>query len=453
MPDDPATGPRPGDPRRRQFFRRFAGEVVTAATGVLGAAQVLQQQSAEVAGNLLAPVEAVVVAPVGYQAAFRWEDDVCRVVDQRHLPRSLVEREVRGAFDAAAVIREGAVAGGPAAAQVAAIGLVLTAARAHRSRAHARRATLQGSATTLRSAAPAWPAVGLAVDRIVARHDLLPLDLPGDEVAADLRLEAEAIVLEATEAHAAIASAGLAALPEPGERPLSILTIGATGAVASGRAGTAAGVIEAAYHSGRPLSVTVAETRPGLEGLRVTCWELVQAGVPARVVADAAAAHLVARGEVDVVLVGADRIAANGDVTAVAGTYPLAAVASRRGIPFFVCAPTSAIALDVAEGDVLAVVDRPPGELLVVGGTVVAPDGLGAVNPGQDVTPAGLVTAFVTEAGRLDPPYPGALAAAWQRADTGRVARMRPATPDLGVGDAVAGAGSADGHSGGDSPG
>jgi methylthioribose-1-phosphate isomerase len=432
MPDDPSHGPRPGDPDRRRFFRRFAGEVVTAATGAFGAAQVIQQQSAEFAGDLLAPVEAVEVAPTGYQPAFRWKDDVCRVVDQRHLPRALVEREVRGAFDAAAVIHDHAVAGAPAAAQVAAIALALTAARAHRSRAPSRRATLQGSATTLRSAAPAWAAVGHAVNRILARHDVLPLDLPGAEVAADLRLEAEAIVLEATEAHMAIASAGLAALPAPAHRPLSILTIGATGALASGRSGTAVGVIQAAYHAGRPLSVTVAETRPGLEGLRVTCWELVQAGVRTGVVADAAAAHLVARGEVDVVLVGADRIAANGDVTAVAGTYPLAAVASRHGIPFLVCAPTSAIALDVAEGDLLAVVDRPPGELLVVGGTVVASDGLGAVNPGHDVTPAGLVTAFVTEAGRLDPPYPAALAAARQRADTGRVARMPPGTADLG---------------------
>jgi methylthioribose-1-phosphate isomerase len=429
-PTDPPTDPpndRSGDPapdlQRRLFFRRFAGEVVTAATTVLGAASVLQQQSAEAAREMLVTGGAITPVPAGFRTAFRWDDDICRVIDQRHLPGALVEREIRSAGDAAAAIRERTLAGSLAAAQVAAIGLALTAARIKGSKPYARRATLRGAALAIRQAALASGAVAFAVERMLAAYRSLPMDAPGDAVAAELRREAEAIVFEATDAHGAIAATAAAALPFVEDRRLVVLTLGATGALGCGQYGTALAAIQSAHHAGREISAIVAEGRPGLEGLRVAAWELVQAGVHVRAVPDAAAAHLVAQGDVDVILVGAERIAANGDVAAIAGTYPLAAVAARHLVPVLVCAPSIAIDLDVPDGSELPLEDRRPGDVLVAGSTAVAPDGVGALNPAADVTPAELVTAIITEHGRLDPPFAGGLAEVVRAAGARRPAR------------------------------
>ena len=194
-----------------------------------------------------------------------------------------------------------------------------------------------------------------------------------------------------------------------------------TGALATGGYGTACGVLRAAWDSGRLAEVWVDETRPLLQGARLTAWELRQAGIPHRVVADSAAGSLMARGLVDRVVVGADRIAANGDVANKVGTYPLAVLAARHGVPFYVAAPLSTIDPATPDGGAIPIEERDPSEVLAVGD---------AFNPAFDVTPAELVTAIVTEAGVLEAPYPESIARAVGAA---RDRRRRAAVPLAGA--------------------
>ena len=201
--------------------------------------------------------------------------------------------------------------------------------------------------------------------------------------------------------HGRLAEFGLAALPVPEDRPLRILTHCNTGPLACGQFGTALGVVQAAHHAGRDVHVWVDETRPYLQGARLTAWELAQAGVPHTLIPDVAAGHLMARGEVDVVLVGADRIAANGDTANKVGTYPLAVLAARHGIPFYVCAPTQ---LGRPRRRRTAPPSRsrsaPPSEVLEFRGVRIAPAGTDVRNPAFDVTPAELITGDRHRGGR-----------------------------------------------------
>ena len=196
------------------------------------------------------------------------------------------------------------------------------------------------------------------------------------------------------------------------------------GALATGGYGTALGVIRAAVEEGKKIHVFACETRPYLQGARLTAWELAQAGIPYTLLADAAAGWLLASGAVDAVLVGADRIAANGDTANKVGTYPLAVLAARHGVPFHVIAPTATLDGDAADGSLITVEMRSASEVTVLGGKRIAPAGATAVNPAFDVTPAELITTIVTEAGVLRAPYGPAIAAAIEA----REAR-RPAHP------------------------
>ena len=262
---------------------------------------------------------------------------------------------------------------------------------------------------------------------MLARYEAIGDELEdGAAVAAALRLEADTIVLEATNAHGRIAAHGLAVLPVPVDRPLRILTLGNSGVLAGGQLGVALGVVTAAVAAGREVRVLVCETRPLLQGARLTGWELGKASVPATVIMDAAAGTHLARGEVDVVLAAADRIAANGDFVGVLGTYPLAVLAARHGVPFVVCAPLVTFDPGSAGGDDLPIDERPAAELVAWGPngpTRVAADPFGDVTPVGDVTPAELVSAIVTEEGVLHAPYGPALAAAVEQA----AARVPPA--------------------------
>lgn len=435
---DPAAADNPADAERRRFFRRFAGEVVTAATSVFGAAAALQQESADTARRLLGPAgpgmagplggpparspaaartphEAIGGAATGFRTAFRWDDDVCRVVDQRHLPLALVDFEVRGVADAVTAIRDRAVVGAGAEAQVAAIALALTAARARASRPLARRATIRGGAGALLGARPGSALLATAVRRVQAQFDVLPDDAEGDLIAAALRAAAETIVHDLAAAHGAIAEHGAAALPASPDRALRVVVHGPTGTLGGGQFGTAVAAVLAAHHAERPLEVVVPELRPGLEGARVVAWELVQAGVRPVVVPDAAAPGLVAAGEADVVLAGADRISLAGDVLGTAGGYPLALAAARAGVPFVVCAPTMTVDAAAADRSALAAEEGRPMEVLRLDGRPVVPDGATARYPRQDVVPAAFVSALVTETGVLRAPYGPALDAALGR--------------------------------------
>lgn len=398
------------DVGRRMFFRRFAGDVVTAASSAIGVLGVLQEESAEAARDLLGAAEEE-PAPGGFRTAYRWDGDVLRIVDQRRLPDVLHEYEARGGAEAAFAIREGIVRGAPAIGQVAAIGMALTAGRHRTARSHARRAQLRGTAKALRAARPAVADLSRAVDRMLARLESLDGGLAdGDSVAAALRAEAETIVFEALTDHGLVASHGLAALPVPEDRPLRVLTLGSTGVLAGGQAGIALAILVGAHHAGRSIHVHVAETRPELLGSRVTAWELAGAGVSHTIVADAAAGALLADGEVDLVLVGAERIAADGAIAAVVGTHALAVVAAHHGVPFLVVAPTTTIDTAYVGAAALPREER-RGDLVIRFRDVrVAAPGTLARDLVVDVTPADLVTAFITDAGVVDPPFGPALA-------------------------------------------
>ncbi len=184
-----------------------------------------------------------------------------------------------------------------------------------------------------------------------------------------------------------------------------VLTHCNAGALACVGYGTALGVIRAAAEQGRRVHVWVGETRPVLQGARLTAWELGRLGIEATLVADTVPASLMARGEIDVVVVGADRIAANGDVANKIGTYALAVLARQHGVPFYVAAPTATIDLATPDGDAIVIEERDPAEVLTVAGVPVAPREARARNPAFDVTPARLVTGVVTEVGIARPPY------------------------------------------------
>jgi len=204
----------------------------------------------------------------------------------------------------------------------------------------------------------------------------------------------------------ALSALGAALLPSRAR----VLTHCNTGPLATGGYGTALGIIRAASERGCVGLVYVDESRPRLQGARLTAWELARLGVPFRVIVDSAAASLMARNQVDAVVVGADRIAANGDVANKVGTYQLAVVAAYHGVPFYVAAPASTIDPATLHGRDIPIEERDPDEVHVVGHERVTPDGVQALNPAFDVTPAALITAIVTECGVLEPPYDAAIA-------------------------------------------
>jgi methylthioribose-1-phosphate isomerase len=352
-------------------------------------------------------------APTGFRTPFREGDGVLHLIDQRRLPTELVEVDVHNGPEASSAIRDMVVRGAPAIGQVGAIGLALSAERAKDTQPHARRAILRGAANALRNARPTAVNLGWAVDRMMARFEAVgDLNEDGHAVAAALRAEADRIVTEATTDHGRLAEFGLAGLPVKDFGPLRILTHCNTGPLACGQFGTALGIVQAAHHAEREISVWVDETRPYLQGARLTAWELAQAGVPHTLIADVAAGFLMSRGEVDVVLVGADRIAANGDTANKVGTYPLAVLAARHGIPFFVCAPTTSVDLGTPDGSSIDIEERPADEVLLIRGVPIAPPGTAVRNPSFDVTPAELISGIVTEEGVLTAPFGPALEAA-----------------------------------------
>jgi methylthioribose-1-phosphate isomerase len=296
----------------------------------------------------------------------RWAGDRLLVLDQRRLPGEEVWLPCRSWQEVAAAIRDLAVRGAPAIGIAAAYGLALAPAGER-----------PAAAAGLKAARPTAVNLAWAVDRALA--------------AADPLAEARRIADEEAARCRAIARHGAALVP-PGARALTICH---TGALATGGCGTALGVLAEAHRQGRLRELVVCETRPLLQGARLTMWECGRLGLPARLIVDAAAAQCMRRGEVDLVITGADRIAANGDTANKIGTYALAVLARHHGLPFYVAAPSSSFDPGAATGDDIPVEERDPQEVLRLG----APAGARASNPAFDVTPAALITAWVTEDG------------------------------------------------------
>ena len=326
--------------------------------------------------------------PPATVAPLHWDGRTLRILDQTLLPAREVVLELRDATEVAGAIRRLAVRGAPLIGVAAAYGLAMEVARAPGLGA------LEEGWALLREARPTAVNLAWAVDRV--REAALAAGPAA--MAGAARAEAEAIAAEDEAASAALARHGADLLA--GAR--RILTHCNTGALAASGRGTALGVIAELADRGE-VSVLACEARPLLQGARLTVWELRRLGIAHELVVDGAAPGLIRRGEVDAVITGLDRGAANGDVANKVGTYPLALAARAAGIPFVVAGPTSSMDLSVATGDEIDIEERDPEEVRSAGGTLLTIEGTPARNPAFDVTPAELVTALVTERGVASP--------------------------------------------------
>ena len=333
-----------------------------------------------------------------------WRGDRVSILDQRALPDAERYVECSGADEVADAIASLAVRGAPVIGIAAAWGIALAAARSPREDPTSVLEAVDDAAVRLASARPTAVNLGWAVERM--RSVARAAAARGDDVRASLLEQAARIEREDREACDAMGSLGAALVPDDA----GVLTHCNTGALCTAGIGTALGVVVAAHEAGKRVHVWVDETRPVLQGARLTAWELRRRGIPMTLIPDAAAASAMAAGRVDLVVVGADRIAGNGDVANKVGTYPLAVLARRHLVPFYVVAPTSTIDLATRSGADIPIEQRDPGEVTSVRGTPVAPEGTAAWNPAFDVTPAEVITAIVTERGIARPPYARSLA-------------------------------------------
>jgi methylthioribose-1-phosphate isomerase len=289
------------------------------------------------------------------------------------------------------------IRGAPAIGVAAAMGVALAIRGTSGQRARAR---FQRAATLLKASRPTAVNLGWAVGRMGGVLEA-SLALDSAHLYRRVRDEAIAIYEEDVAANRMLGRNGAALL----NSPASVLTHCNAGALATAGYGTALGVIRAAREAGKEVRVFADETRPFLQGSRLTAWELCKDRIPVTIIADNMAASLLRAGEVNCVIVGTDRIAANGDVANKIGTYPLAVMAQRHRVPFYVAAPLSSIDLECASGDDIPIERRPPKELTEFLGRPIAPKGVEVFNPAFDITPAELVTAIITERGIVYPPF------------------------------------------------
>ncbi len=327
--------------------------------------------------------------PSGLPANLRWTDGALHVLDQRLLPGEESYLVCRSAADVAAAIAGLAVRGAPAIGLAGAYGVALAAGECG-----ADTTRLRLLADTLARTRP----TAVNLQRGVDAAFRAALQLPAGDMAARAALEAaRALHLEDAAVCQAIAEAGADCI-SPGSW---VLTHCHTGALATGGVGTALGAIGVAHSRGTLHGVYACETRPLWQGARLTAWECGRRGIPCRLLVDGAAGTLLASGRCRAVLVGADRIAANGDVANKVGTYPLAVLAARHAVPFIVLAPWSSVDASLPDGSRIPVEEREPSEVT----TPVAPAGIAAFNPAFDVTPGSLVSAIVMETGIYRRPY------------------------------------------------
>jgi methylthioribose-1-phosphate isomerase len=344
------------------------------------------------------------------RSAVDWRDGRLEVVDQTQLPERLVVLRLATVAEVVDALRRLAVRGAPAIGVAGAFGVVLGLDEAGPPRAGpgglaAALAALERAAGALEGARPTAVNLRWAVRRVAGAA-------AGAADAAALRRlaldEAMRVLEEDREACRRIGQAGRAELATRHR----LLTHCNTGRLATAGLGTALGVVYAKAAAGEPVEVLAAETRPLLQGARLTAWELVNAGIPVTVVADTAAGAALAGGLVDAVLVGCDRVAGNGDTANKIGTYSLAVLARANQVPFYVVGPLSSFDPEAADGGQIVIEQRPAAEVSTLAGTRLAPGAAAVWNPAFDVTPAALVTAFITDRGVLRPPFAASIARA-----------------------------------------
>ena len=335
-----------------------------------------------------------VIAPV------RWEHDRLVLLDQRLLPGQEIERVYGRWEDVADAIRTLAVRGAPAIGVAAAFGVALAARTSAATTFDAVLADVEVALKGLASTRPTAVNLFWALDRMrLTMATLRGCTLA--EVRARLLAEAQTILEEDLAANRALGDHGAALVPSKAR----ILTHCNAGALATAGYGTALGVVRSAHAQGKLALLWVDETRPVMQGSRLTAWECVREGIPHRLIADVVAASLMARGQVDLVVTGADRIAANGDTANKIGTYALAVLARHHGVPFYIAAPFSTIDATLPSGGQIPIEERDALEVRRVAGHPTAPEASAVFNPAFDVTPAPLISAIITERGVFRPPF------------------------------------------------
>jgi methylthioribose-1-phosphate isomerase len=323
-----------------------------------------------------------------------WESGKLKLLDQRLLPGKEVWLELETPGQVATAIRDMAVRGAPAIGAAAAFGMALAL------KGGGGAENFQRAARRIRSARPTARDLFAAVERMerVFREDP---ELPARELEERVIREAERLSEEGIEACRAIGRHGARLL----STGATVLTHCNAGALATSGYGTALGVIRGAVEDGKQIRVLADETRPFLQGARLTAWELQRDGIPVEIITDGMAGHFLSRGEVSAVVVGADRIAANGDTANKIGTYSLAVLAKENGVPFYVAAPTTTLDPSIADGTGIPIEERSSKEVTSIAGVAVAPSGVSARHPAFDVTPARYISAIITEKGVHRPPY------------------------------------------------
>ncbi|MBU1746050.1 MAG: S-methyl-5-thioribose-1-phosphate isomerase [Chloroflexi bacterium] len=331
-----------------------------------------------------------------------WQDQTVHLIDQTKLPHQEIIVECRDYPDVANAIATMQIRGAPAIGVTAAYGVALGAWRAPADSVPDLLAQLQPVYETLRATRPTAVNLFWGIDKMRRYADAVAAGTDdADEVRRLLLAEAERLADEDVATNRRMGEYG-AALIEDG---MNVLTHCNTGALAVVDYGTALGVIRAAWEQGKHIHVWVDETRPFLQGARLTAWELMKLGIPMTLISDNMAGHFMRRGQVDAVFVGADRIAANGDVANKIGTYSVAVLAHENGIPFYSVIPVSTLDLSLASGEQIPIEERDPREVTHIQGVPIAPEGVHVANPAFDVTPNRYVTAIVTNRGVVYPPF------------------------------------------------
>lgn len=329
-----------------------------------------------------------------------WQDDHVVMIDQRQLPEQYVIVSVRRYEDIIQALNSRIVQGGSALGIAAAYGLYLAAKEIHTNDAAAFWERIEAIGEQMKQTRPDKENLRWTVDQMLsmARNSNIPVA----ELKSQLLTRAQSLQTEDFSLCHAIGDCGLKALPQSPNQ-LTLFTHCNHGALATSGYGTSLGVVRSAWREGRLQRIFAGETRPNLQGSRLTAWECVQEGIPVTVVTDSMAAQCMQQGWIHAVLVGADRIAANGDTINKIGTYGLALVAQAHQIPFFVAAPVSTIDFDLSTGRDITLTQHSPEEIYRIGDTITSPDAATFYNPAADVTPADLITAYLTEEGAISP--------------------------------------------------
>jgi methylthioribose-1-phosphate isomerase len=329
-----------------------------------------------------------------------WHEDSVLLIDQTRLPTEYALVEISRCDDMARAIKTMIVRGAPAIGVAAAYGMYLGAREIQSDDRDTFISQLEEVAQQLRQTRPTAVNLFWAISRMLktAYESIGSVE----QIKASLLKTAQTIQLEDLQTCKAIGDHGLAMLPSNPQQ-LCLMTYCNTGALATAGYGTALGVVRSAWREGRLARVYACETRPRLQGAKLTSWECVQEGIPVTVITDSMAAHCLNRGMIDAVVVGADRIAANGDTANKIGTYSLALVSKAHNIPFYIAAPLSTVDFELDHGMKIPIEERHPSEIYQIGETLICPPGVEFYNPAFDVTPAELITGIITEKGVVKP--------------------------------------------------